>query len=79
MLLRPNPKDKLKLFEALRIGVNFDGQRVNVHGIQLFLLDARGLVAKTYHTLIWDNHKVLQDLKKLTAENISGLTVPERK
>jgi len=69
MMLRPDPKSKSKLFETMNIPVNYDAQRVNIHGLQLMLLDKSGRFVRNYQTLIWDNQKVLADLKKLLSES----------
>ena len=68
MLLRPEPDRKQRLFEELNVRVNFNELGVNLHGVQLILLDKQGRVARAHHTLIWDNDKVLTDLKRLAGE-----------
>ncbi len=35
----------------------------------LYLLDRRGRFVRTYHTLMWDNEKVTDDLRRLVAES----------
>ena len=67
-LLRPEPNRKQRLFEELNVRVNFNAIGVNLHGLQLILLDKQGRVARTHHTLIWDNDAVLADLKRLARE-----------
>lgn len=69
MMLRPEPKSKLQLFETMNVTVNYDDKRVNIHGLQLMLLDKAGRFVRNYQTLIWDNQKVLADFKKLLAES----------
>lgn len=69
MMLRPDPQTKSQLFEAMNVTVNYDAKRVNIHGLQLMLLDKSGRFVRNYQTLIWDNHKVVADLKKLLAES----------
>jgi cytochrome oxidase Cu insertion factor (SCO1/SenC/PrrC family) len=69
MMLRPDPNTKSKLFEAMNVTVNYDAKRVNIHGLQLMLLDKSGRFVKNYQTLIWDNQKVVADLKKLILES----------
>jgi cytochrome oxidase Cu insertion factor (SCO1/SenC/PrrC family) len=68
MMLRLEPKDKQQFLDDLQVAVNFNRTGVNIHGIQLFLFDRHGKMARTYHTLIWDNAAVLQDLRRLVAE-----------
>jgi protein SCO1 len=67
-MLQTSPKDKDSFFDALKISVNYEKGHVNIHGIQLLVLDKQGRVAKTFHTLIWNNDKVISELKKLLAE-----------
>lgn len=68
MLLRPEPDRKQRLFEELNVRVNFNERGVNLHGVQLILLDKRGRFARAHHTLIWDNDAVLADLRQLARE-----------
>lgn len=68
MSLRPEPDRKQRLFEKLDVRVNFNDRGVNLHGVQLILLDKQGRVARVHHTLIWDNDAVLADLKQLARE-----------
>ena len=68
MLLRPEPDRKQQLFEELDVRVNFNELGVNLHGVQLVLLDKQGRVARVHHTLVWDNDAVLRDLKLLARE-----------
>jgi cytochrome oxidase Cu insertion factor (SCO1/SenC/PrrC family) len=68
MLLRPEPDHKQRLFEQLDVRVNFNALGVNLHGVQLILLDKQGRVARAHHTLIWDNDAVVADLKRLARE-----------
>jgi cytochrome oxidase Cu insertion factor (SCO1/SenC/PrrC family) len=68
MLLRPEPTAKEQLFKDLNVRVNFNERGVNLHGVQLILLDKQGRFVRAHHTLIWDNDKVLADLRQLAAE-----------
>lgn len=68
MLLRPEPARKQELFKDLNVRVNFNDRGVNLHGVQLILLDNQGRYVRAHHTLIWDNDNVLADLKRLAAE-----------
>jgi cytochrome oxidase Cu insertion factor (SCO1/SenC/PrrC family) len=68
MSLRPEPDGKQRLFAELDVRVNFNDRGVNLHGVQLILLDKQGRVARAHHTLIWNNEAVLADLKKLAHE-----------
>jgi protein SCO1/2 len=66
--LRPDPSTKMRFFDELKLPVNFNDQGVNLHGIQLILLDNQGRFVRRYQTLIWNNTDVLADLKTLAAE-----------
>ena len=68
MSLRPDPDRKETLFRKLDVRVNFNERGVNLHGVQLILLDKQGRFARAHHTLIWDNDTVLAELKQLAQE-----------
>lgn len=68
LFLRPDPADKERLFNELKLAVNFGPLGVNVHGIQLVLLDRKTRYVRRYQTLIWSNADVVADLRRLVAE-----------
>jgi cytochrome oxidase Cu insertion factor (SCO1/SenC/PrrC family) len=68
MLLRPQPEAKDRLFSTLNVRVNYNQRGVNLHGIQLVLLDKEGRYVRTYHSLLWNNTQVINDLARLAAE-----------
>ena len=68
LALRPDPSRKADLFAALGVAVNFQAGWVNLHGVQLMLIDRRARLARTYHTLAWDDAEVLKDLRTLVRE-----------
>lgn len=68
LLLRPEPRDKKEFFRQLSVGVNYNRNTVNLHGVQLLLFDKRGRHVRTYHTVIWGNSNVVADLGALSAE-----------
>jgi protein SCO1/2 len=68
-LVRPDPARHRDLHRGLDVPVNYNGGSVNLHGVGLYLLDARGRHVRTHHTLIWDTGRVLDDLKRLVEEN----------
>jgi protein SCO1 len=53
---------------ALEAPVNTISGWVNVHGVALMLLDARGRLARRYHTVLWNNADVAADLRLLADE-----------
>ena len=68
LLLRPATNNRADLFRSLNVAVNYRDGLVNLHGVQLILLDKQGRQVRTYHSLIWDNAAVLKDLARLAAE-----------
>ena len=68
MLLRPNSQTKQRLIENLDIAVNYNEGGVNLHGVQLILLDKQSRVVRRYHSRLWDNAHVINDLARLAAE-----------
>jgi len=62
-MIRTDGKQKEAMFKNMKVAVNYDGGRVNIHGIQLLLLDKSGCLSKSYHSMLWDNAKVLEDVK----------------
>lgn len=54
--------------KAMKAPVSFNGGAVNTHGVALHVLDAKGRLARQYHTLLWDNVQVLEDVKRLLAD-----------
>jgi cytochrome oxidase Cu insertion factor (SCO1/SenC/PrrC family) len=68
MLVQVDLNDKNRLMDAFHPSVNFNQGRVNLHGIELFLIDKQGRIARRYHTLLWENQSVINDLARLVAE-----------
>jgi cytochrome oxidase Cu insertion factor (SCO1/SenC/PrrC family) len=69
MMLQPTVETKGRLFDALSLAVNYDSRgEVNVHGIQLVLLDRNFRFVRSYHSVLWENASVVQDLQRLVAE-----------
>jgi protein SCO1/2 len=54
-----------ELQEYFGLGVNFNGSIVNQHRIELFLLDPRGGIVKTFSRLQWDVKEVLDSARAL--------------
>jgi protein SCO1/2 len=67
-MLRPDKEAKEPFFDKLEVAVNYDGNDVNIHGLQLFLFDSQGRFVRCYRSVIWDNADVLADLKRLADE-----------
>jgi cytochrome oxidase Cu insertion factor (SCO1/SenC/PrrC family) len=68
LFLRPDADSSHRLFQDLGARASFNDHGVALHGIQLLLLDKNGRLARTYHTLIWDNRQVARDLRQLANE-----------
>jgi len=67
-MLRPDPEKKKQLFDELGLSVNFNVTGVSLHGVELLLLDKHAQLVRNYHTLIWKNENVVEDLRKLVSE-----------
>jgi cytochrome oxidase Cu insertion factor (SCO1/SenC/PrrC family) len=68
LMLRPDSQQKDSFFDRLRVTVNYNAEGVNLHGLQLFLFDSKGRFVRRYQSVIWNNAKVLADLKRLAEE-----------
>jgi cytochrome oxidase Cu insertion factor (SCO1/SenC/PrrC family) len=67
-LKRYGEQKGIKFDDCIQITVNYSEGMVNIHGIQLVLLDKNARIVRNYHTVIWDNKKVADDLEKLVLE-----------
>jgi cytochrome oxidase Cu insertion factor (SCO1/SenC/PrrC family) len=68
LALRPDAQRRGELFVALGLSVNFADGTVNLHDIELLLLDRTSRIAKRYHSMVWSDPLVLADLSRLAAE-----------
>ena len=68
VMLRMDEKPQKELMKKLDVPVSFNDEKVNLHGVCLYVLDKQGGVARKYHTLMWDDHEVVNDLKRLLQE-----------
>ena len=65
-LLRVIDEEDFKsLLAELDVPVAFGHGQVSAHGVELVLFDARGRYVRGYEGVLWDNARVLQDLRKL--------------
>lgn len=67
-LVRPSPSALANLAHALDLGVNYADGRPNIHGVELFVLDRQGRVAREYRNALWNERDVLADLERLAGE-----------
>lgn len=54
-----------RLVEELQAPANYNAGWINTHGLQLSLFDSRGRLVRNYHTLLWDNAQVVEDVKRV--------------
>lgn len=66
--LRLDEKRHKEFLRAVKAPVSLSGGAVNSHGVGLHVLDADGCVVRQYHTLLWNNAQVIEDVKRLLAE-----------
>lgn len=62
-------KDHGRLIKDLNVPVSYNDFFVNTHGVVLYVLDQNGRIARQYHSVIWDNDDVLQDVRALINES----------
>jgi protein SCO1/2 len=68
LLLRVDPERQQQVVDELLVPVSYNTAWVSAHGIECSLLDARGRLVRKYSTVLWDNDKVVTDLKRLLTE-----------
>ncbi len=56
-----------QLVDELQAPVNYNAGWVNAHGVELSLLDGQGRLVRKYHTVLWDNEQVAQDVREVLA------------
>jgi protein SCO1 len=57
-----------QLIDELQAPVSFNAGWVNTHGVELSLLDEKGRLVRQYHTLLWNNDQVAEDLRRVLEE-----------
>lgn len=68
LALQLESQQQQRLIDELQAPVSFSAGWVNTHGVELSLLDANGRLVRQYHTLLWDNDRVTEDLKRVISE-----------
>jgi cytochrome oxidase Cu insertion factor (SCO1/SenC/PrrC family) len=68
LALQLESNQQQQLADELQAPVNFNAGWVNTHGVELSLLDAKGRLVRQYHTLLWDNDQVAEDLRRVMTE-----------
>ena len=59
------------LKDYLNLSVNYSGSIVNVHAIEMYILDANGNIAHSYERLQWDIEEVIQRLEGVASQAAS--------
>ena len=67
--LRLDPARLAELIDEVEAPVNYNAGWVNTHGVQLCLVEAGGRLVRKYHTVLWENDVVIEDVARV----ISGL------
>lgn len=68
VMLRPGVEQFRQLLHEFQIGVDYRTDGSIGHFIELLLIDHRGRYVRDYQGQVWDNAVVLNDLKRLVAE-----------
>lgn len=66
--LQLDPERHQRLVDELETPVNYNAGWVNTHGVELSLIDARGRLVRKYHTMLWDNNQVADDIQRTLME-----------
>lgn len=68
LTLQLDPDRNQRLVEELSAPANYNAGWINTHGVELTLLDAHARPVRKYHTVLWDDDQVVEDVKRLLAE-----------
>lgn len=68
IMLRPDVDQFRQLLSEFQIGADYRSDGSIGHVIELLLIDHKGRFVRDYQGQVWDNALVLEDLKKLVAE-----------
>lgn len=68
-MLQMETEGHRKLLQELTVPVSLNAGWVNTHGVQLHLIDSHGRLARKYHTVLWDNKQVVDDVQRLLKES----------
>jgi len=68
VMLRPGVEQFRQLLHEFQIGVDYRADGSIGHFIELLLIDHAGRFVRDYQGQVWDNVAVLDDLKKLVAQ-----------
>jgi protein SCO1/2 len=68
VMLRPGFYQFRQLLNEFQVGVDYRADGSIGHFIELLLIDHKGRFVRDYQGQVWDNPAVLDDLKRLLAE-----------
>ena len=74
MMLRPEVERFRELLHEFQLGVDYKPDGSIGHFIEMLVIDAQGRFVRDYQAQVWDNAAVLEDLKRLVAEQ--AVTTP---
>lgn len=66
------PVDFGKVIQAFDLGVNFTGSQVNMHRIELFILDRSGQIVRSFLRIQSEPQKVVDTLASLTSKSAAS-------
>ncbi len=75
MMLRPGVERFRELLHEFQVGVNYQSDGSISHFIELLLIDHEGRFVRDYQGQVWENTPVLDDLKRLVAQQQAGQQV----
>ena len=67
-MLRATNGNNRKLLKSLKVNANYGLGEINVHGIEMILLDKKGKVAKKYCHTFWNDNELIKDIEILLNE-----------
>jgi protein SCO1/2 len=68
LALQLDPARNQRLVEELNAPANYNAGWINTHGVELTLLDAHGRPVRKYHTVLWNDDQVVEDVKRVLME-----------
>ena len=65
---KPHEKIAADFFKSLGAKVSFNSSGVSLHDIHALIIDKDGRIAKVYTKLLWDNERIIDQLKLILKE-----------
>lgn len=66
--LRLDPERQQQVIDDLAVDVAYNSGWVSGHGVELSLLDAEGRLVRKYHSILWHDPRVVEDVRRLLAD-----------